>query len=147
MGDGKRLKELIDRKYTTVRKVAKATGIKASTLYSTISSDSNIRVDNAIRIAKVLEVDITDICAASSDALTEDTLNNLDPIVSLMNLYGPSGLPDVDKFLTYYYMLDDKCRQEVMDFLQFKLQWNKVPKREEEIKVFIRENKISGDKL
>ena len=43
MGDGKRLKEIIDAKGTNVRKVAKAAGINGSTLYAIIQKDSNIR--------------------------------------------------------------------------------------------------------
>ena len=42
MGDGKNLKELIDAKGTNVRQLAKASGLKASTLYSIIQKDTNI---------------------------------------------------------------------------------------------------------
>ena len=33
MGDGKKLKEILDSKGTNVRQIAKATGISATTLY------------------------------------------------------------------------------------------------------------------
>ena len=36
MGDGKKLKEILDSKKTNVRQIAKATGISATTLYSII---------------------------------------------------------------------------------------------------------------
>lgn len=36
MGDGKNLKKYLDEKGTNVRKIAKATGISATTLYSII---------------------------------------------------------------------------------------------------------------
>ncbi len=36
MGDGKKLKEFIDSKGTNVRKIAKETGISATTLYTII---------------------------------------------------------------------------------------------------------------
>lgn len=36
MGDGKKLKEILDSKGTNVRQIAKATGISATTLYSII---------------------------------------------------------------------------------------------------------------
>ena len=58
MGDGSRLKELIDEKGTNVRKIAKATGISATTLYTIISRDSNIRFDYALRLANELDIDV-----------------------------------------------------------------------------------------
>ena len=51
MGDGKNLKKYLDEKSTNVRKIAKATGISATTLYSIIQKDSNIRFDFALRLA------------------------------------------------------------------------------------------------
>ena len=39
MGDGKKLKEILDEKGTNVRKISKATGISATTLYSIIQKD------------------------------------------------------------------------------------------------------------
>ena len=47
MGDGSKLKEYLDVKGTNVRRIAKATGISATTLYSIIQKDSNIRFDYA----------------------------------------------------------------------------------------------------
>lgn len=52
MGDGKKLKELLDRKGTNVRQIAKATGTSATTLYSIIQKDSNIKFDFATSIGK-----------------------------------------------------------------------------------------------
>ena len=40
MGDGKKLKEHIDNKGTNVRKIAKETGISATTLYTIIQKNS-----------------------------------------------------------------------------------------------------------
>ena len=51
MGDGKKLKEILDSKNTNVCQIAKATGISATTLYSIIQKDSNIRFDFALRLA------------------------------------------------------------------------------------------------
>ena len=56
MGDGKKLKEILDSKGTNVRQIAKATGISATTLYSIIQKDSNIRFDFTLRLAKELEI-------------------------------------------------------------------------------------------
>ena len=58
MGDGKNLKKYLDEKGTNVRKIAKATGIIATTLYSIIQKDSNIRFDFALRLANELQIDV-----------------------------------------------------------------------------------------
>jgi len=65
MGDGKKLKEILDSKNTNVRQIAKAMEISATTLYSIIQKDSNIRFDFALRLAKKLEIDVNEICATS----------------------------------------------------------------------------------
>ena len=76
MGDGKKLKEILDIKGTNVRQIAKATGISATTLYSIIQKDSNIRFDFALRLANELEIDVNEICSASpfSGAITEEEI-------------------------------------------------------------------------
>ena len=66
MGDGKKLKEILDSKGTNVRQIAKATGISATTLYSIIQKDSNIRFDFALRLANELEIDVIQIFYAST---------------------------------------------------------------------------------
>lgn len=154
MGDGKRLKEILDEKGTNVRQLAFLTGIKATTLYSCIQKDSNIRFDNALRIANVLNIEPEEICSASpfSGDLKEeeiyptinDKLGILDnnrvkvyinnSLLPLMKLYGKNDLPEVDKLLTYFYMLNDDCRKEVVDFLMFKLKSGKDPDRESQVK-------------
>ena len=70
MGDGKNLKKYLDEKGTNVRKIAKATGISATTLYSIIQKDSNIRFDFALRLANELQIDVNEICSASPFAGT-----------------------------------------------------------------------------
>ena len=76
MGDGRKLKEILDIKGTNVRQIAKATGISATTLYSIIQKDSNIRFDFALRLANELEIDVNKICSASpfSGAITEEEI-------------------------------------------------------------------------
>ena len=57
MGDGKKLKEYLDEKGTNVRRIAKETGISATTLYTIIQKDSNIRFDFALRLANALDIE------------------------------------------------------------------------------------------
>ena len=76
MGDGKKLKEHIDNKGTNVRKISKETGISATTLYTIIQKDTNIRFDFALRLANALEIDVNEICSASpfSGVITEEEI-------------------------------------------------------------------------
>ena len=154
MGDGKRLKEIVDEKNTNIRKLAKASGINASTLYAIVQKDSNIRFDYALRLANELEIDVNEICSASpfSGAITEDeiyptfkdTKGLLDTsrvrtylkgsLFPLMELYGKNAMPDVDNLLTSFYQLDDEARQEVIETIKLKLQYHKDPERAKEVK-------------
>ncbi len=154
MGDGKRLKEIVDEKNTNIRKLAKASGINASTLYAIVQKDSNIRFDYALRLANELDIDVNEICSASpfSGAITEDeiyptfkdTKGLLDTsrvrtylkgsLFPLMELYGKNAMPDVDNLLTSFYQLDDEARQEVIETIKLKLQYHKDPKRAKEVK-------------
>ncbi|MBR5648847.1 helix-turn-helix domain-containing protein [Pseudobutyrivibrio sp.] len=154
MGDGKNLKELIDAKGTNVRQLAKASGLKASTLYSIIQKDTNIRFDYALRIANELGVDVNEVCSASpfSGELKEDEIYMtvkdhtglldksrvkdylLYSMYPLMMLYGKNAMPDVDNLLTSFYQLDDEARNEIVDTIKVKLQYHRDQNRAEEIK-------------
>jgi transcriptional regulator with XRE-family HTH domain len=154
MVDGKNLKELIDAKGTNVRQLAKASGLKASTLYSIIQKDTNIRFDYALRIANELGVDVNEVCSANpfSGELKEDEIYMtvkdhtglldksrvkdylLYSMYPLMMLYGKNAMPDVDNLLTSFYQLDDEARNEIVDTIKVKLQYHRDPKRAEDIK-------------
>ena len=155
MGDGTKLKEFIDKKNTNVRRIAKATGISATTLYSIITKDSNIRFDYALRLANELNIDVNEICSAVpfSGELKEEEIyptlpdglhgmldssrvktylkNSLYP---LMHLYGKNAMPDVDNLLTSFYQLDDEARKEVIDTIKLKLNYHKDPERAQQVK-------------
>ena len=62
MGDGKRLKEILDEREMTVTELARAVGMNQQTLYSIIKRDSKIRYDFALRIANELDIDVNEIC-------------------------------------------------------------------------------------
>jgi transcriptional regulator with XRE-family HTH domain len=149
MGDGKRLKEILNEKGTNVRQIAKATGINGSTLYAIIQKDSNIRFDYALRLANELGVDVSEICSSDPffGSITEDeiyptikdTIGLLDnsrvktylqnSLFPLMKLYGKNSMPDVDKLLTYFYQLNDEARKEVVETIKVKLKYNSDPER------------------
>ena len=102
-----------------------------------------------------MEIDVNEICSASpfSGAITEeeiyptlpDGLNGaLDSsriktylkysLYPLMHLFGKNSMPDVDNLLTSFYQLDDEARKEVVETLQFKLQYHKDAERAEQVK-------------
>lgn len=155
MGDGKKLKECLDRKGTNVRQIAKETGIRPTTLYTIIQKDANIRFDFGLRLANALEVDVNEICSSSpfSGDMTEESaypalpsgLNEAldasriktyltNSLYPLMHLFGKKSMPDVDRLLTYFYQLDDEARKEVVETIQFKLQYHEDSERAEQVK-------------
>lgn len=81
IGDGKKLKEILDSKCTNVRQIAKATRISATTLYSIIQKNSNIRFDFALRLANELEINMNDpwyeTNAYSSSATLQSKMNTI----------------------------------------------------------------------
>ena len=159
MGDGQKLKQLIEQRNTNVRQVAKATGISATTLYTIIQKDSNIRLDFALKLANELEIDVNEICSLVpfSGELKEDEIypelpSNLKgaldssrvkqylkySLFPLLHLYGKDSMPDLDKLLISFYQLDDEARREIMDTVQLKLQYHKDKNRAKDV------NKIKG---
>ena len=73
MGNGKRLKEILDEKNIRVSELAKLTNMNQQTLYSIINRDYNIRFDFAFRIANALDIDVSEICDTDL-YITADTL-------------------------------------------------------------------------
>lgn len=155
MGDGKKLKEFIDSNGTNVRKVAKETGISATTLYTIIQKDTNIRFDFALRLANSLDIDVNEICSTSpfsgkmmpletlpdfpsgiNEALDSSRIKTYlkNSLYPLMALFGKNSMPDVDNLLTSFYQLDDEARQEIVETIQFKLKYHKDPERAENVK-------------
>lgn len=107
------------------------------------------------RLANALDIDVNEICSASpfSGAITEeeiyptlpDGLNGAldasrvktylkNSLYPLMYLFGKNSMPDVDNLLTSFYQLDDEARKEVVETIQFKLQYHRDPERAEQVK-------------
>ena len=51
-----------------------------------------------------------------------------------MYLFGKNSMSDVDNLLTSFYQLDDEARKEVVETIQFKLQYHRDPEWAEQIK-------------
>ena len=153
MGDGKKLKEIIDSKGTNVRQVAKAVGMNASTIYAIIKKDSHIRFDYALRLANELGIDVNEICSASpfSGEITEDEIYPsikdskgfldtsrvksylVNSLLPLMKLYGKNEMVSVDWLLTSFYKLDDEARFEIIKMVEAKLEFHTDPKRAKDV--------------
>lgn len=138
MGDGKKLKECLKNKGTNVRRIAKAAGIPATTLYSVIRKDTSIRLDYALRLARELEIDVHEICSTGLDfkalfGIDDKWEQNLDSstvksyvinsFYPLLCLFGEDSIPDVHKLLTSFYQLDDEARAEIVAMIRVKLKY------------------------
>lgn len=158
MGDGKRLKEILDNKGKSVRWLARETTISPTTLYSIIQKDTGIRYDFALRIANVLDIEVSDICSDSGmkneDWSEENKIvlpelpKGLGSILDgnrvkrylkytlypLMEMFGKDKMPMVDEHLTNYYQLTDEGRHDVDQFIKAQLQIKKDANRAKEIK-------------
>ena len=156
MGDGIRLKKILDEKGIKVPQLSRETTINPQTLYAIINKDRAIRFDFALRIANVLGIEPSEICSDTSFSDENDNTDEafpplpsgLDSILDknrikryltnsmypLMALYGKENMPDIDELLTYYYQLTDEGRLEVKKYVQERYTLKKDEKRSEEIK-------------
>lgn len=155
MGDGKRLKEIIDEREMTVTELARAVGMNQQTLYSIIKRDSKIRYDFALRIANELDIDVNEICEKNpfsdeaGDSVTLPTMPEgfnilLDDqrvkrymnhsLAPLLGLFGKDNLHKVDRHLTNYYQLSDEGRDEVDRYIEYQLQFHRVKERADQVK-------------
>lgn len=152
MGDGQKLKDYIYDKGSNVSKIAKETGISATTLYTIIQRDSNIRFDFALRLANALEIDVNEICSTFSEDIKKeeiysnipDNLNDAlntsrvnmhlkDFIYPLLHLFGPNNMSDVNTLLTSFYQLDDEARDEILQTMKLKLKYHRNTERTEQL--------------
>ena len=155
MGDGKKLKEILDSKARMSARLQKQPESAPQHSILLFKRILIIRFDFALRLANELEIDVNDICSASpfSGAITEEEIyptlpNGLNGALDgnrvktylknsmypLMYLFGKNSMPDVDNLLTSFYQLDDEARKEVVETIQFKLQYHRDPERAEQIK-------------
>lgn len=126
MGAGKKLKKMLNSKHTNVRRIAKATGISATTIYSIIQRDSNIRLDYALRIANCLEINPTTICPEAAEfendmpslILSEQQNFYYRRLKGLMENLDESDQEQLEQFLYGYYMLDNDGREQVSVLLK-----------------------------
>ena len=154
MGDGRRLKEILDERSMSVRSVAKQAGISPTTLYTIVQNDTAIRFDFALRIANVLDIETSEICSKmpyeqnTGEEVLPKLPSGLDDMMDgnrikrylnnslypLMIYFGKDNLPMVDQHLTNYYMLNDEGRKDVDQFIESLLKIKKDPERAKDVK-------------
>lgn len=141
-----------------MRWLSKETTISPTTLYSIIQKDTAIRFDFALRIANVLNVEVSDICSDSAlqaedwsdesritlpelphgfdKVLDENRIKTYlkNSLYPLMEMFGKNNLPKLDEHLTNYYQLTDEGRRDVDQFINAQLQIKKDPKRAKDVK-------------
>ena len=158
MGDGKKLKDILDEQKKSVRWLAKVTTISPTTLYSIIQKDTSIRFDFALRISNALNVEVSDICSDSTlkaenwsdekNIVLPELPSGLDKVLDgnriktylknslypLMEMFGKNNMPKIDEHLTNYYQLTDEGRNDVDQFIKAQLQIKKDPERAADVK-------------
>lgn len=122
MGDGRRLKEILDERNMSIRCVAKQSGISPTTLYTIVQRDTAIRFDFALRIANVLDIETSEICSKMPYEH-----NSGEEVWPKMNYFGKDNLPMIDQHLTNYYMLNDEGRKDADQFIESLLKIKKDP--------------------
>ena len=112
----------------------------------------------ALRIANVLNVEVSDICSDSAlqaedwsdesritlpelphgfdKVLDENRIKTYlkNSLYPLMEMFGKNNLPKLDEHLTNYYQLTDEGRRDVDQFINAQLQIKKDPKRAKDVK-------------
>lgn len=138
MGYGTNLKNILDEKKITARKLALQVGISPQTLYGAIKRDNALRYDHALRIANALDIDVNLIC---KDNPFKDTGTQVEPEMlsemgglmtdvnkksyiknrtqDLLMLFDYKELPQVDQLVSLYYQMDDATRSELFDMANF----------------------------
>ncbi len=138
MGYGTNLKNILDEKKITARKLALQVGISPQTLYGAIKRDNALRYDHALRIANALDIDVNLIC---KDNPFKDTGTQVEPEMlsemgglmtdvnkksyiknrtqDLLMLFDYNELPQVDQLVSLYYQMDDATRSELFDMANF----------------------------
>ena len=74
MSYGARLKEILKEKNMSVKELSKKANINQSTLYTIIRRDTSIRYDHAIRIASILDIDVSEICKINPYEVRKENL-------------------------------------------------------------------------
>ena len=147
MSYGARLKEILKEKNMSVKELSKKANINQSTLYTIIRRDTSIRYDHAIRIASILDIDVSEICKINpydvgetlpklisefGGLLTQVNKNSYEKyrLDSVLNLFDYQDFPKIDQLLCNFFTLSDEGRNDLFNYISFLNTSNKDLKRE-----------------
>ena len=151
MGYGKNLQEAIKKSGMSVRHVANLAGISDDTLYSIIRRDSSVRFDHALRLANILDINVTDICKDNPYEDGEGLPQKLSELggltakinkssyiknrtVPILMLFEYSEMDKVDQLLSNFYKLNDTGRETAFNILSSLAQTNTDKDRKNKLK-------------
>ena len=127
----------------SVKELSKKANINQSTLYTIIRRDTSIRYDHAIRIASILDIDVSEICKINpydvgetlpklisefGGLLTQVNKNSYEKyrLDSVLNLFDYQDFPKIDQLLCNFFTLSDEGRN---DFVQLYFLFKHIKKR------------------
>ena len=109
----------------SVKELSKKANINQSTLYTIIRRDTSIRYDHAIRIASILDIDVSEICKINpydvgetlpklisefGGLLTQVNKNSYEKyrLDSVLNLFDYQDFPKIDQLLCNFLLYQMK---------------------------------------
>ena len=104
MSYGARLKEILKEKNMSVKELSKKANINQSTLYTIIRRDTSIRYDHAIRIASILDIDVSEICKINPYDVGETLPKLISEFGGLLTQVNKIAMKNIDWILSLIYL-------------------------------------------
>ena len=139
MTDAERLQRFLELRGMNVKELAKRSGIPASTIYSIISRNASIKLDNAYKMAYVLGVDPKDICSKYDNNVNLPIIECDQAFKRMINIYIDTSnelQKEAESLLDGYYRLNDVAREELLEILRVQLKRNTDKKREQVVRKY-----------
>ena len=149
MNYGMNLKSVLDEKGMTIYRLAKKTGISATTLYSSVQRNSGIRYDYALKIAEVLGIEPDLICShipanvtARADEYIERMLagmrnarkkERICRYLPLLMAYDEDHLEAVGRVLEWFGRVDPSEWDYIHEMMDAALRYHPAKAREEKM--------------
>lgn len=150
MGYGANLKKILDEKGITIKELSRKTGIAATTLYSIVQRDTSVRYDSALKIAGILDIPVNAICKDNPFDDVE-SLPELKPALGatdakakqsyisyrtseIIKKFDYRELPMVDQLIADLYVLDDRARKDLFNYVKTLKDNYSEPSRVEDLK-------------
>ena len=130
MGNGRYLKELLDKRNMSIRQLAKESNIAPTTLYSMINRNSVIRYDFAVKIAGILGVPVSEICSEVPDINMENEAQLFsNKMLEIGKQCSNDELKEFEELMECFYIINNDARKEILDYIKLKSAIHSVPER------------------